>query len=118
MWVMSKHGFLSIVQKEEDKKAGMLTVRARVKSDLEALRQYLPKMGKIKASENSDYRYRTKVSKVEFSEALGKIAMSISYPNFKDEVSRTQGVARASVYTQVWSALRDLQLPSAAMKNS
>lgn len=98
MWVMTNIGFFSIVQKEKDKKAGMLTVRARVLDDLEALRQHTPAMGKVVTSENSDYRYRVRVKKENFAEALGNIAKAIDYSNFKDEVLTVQGQERANTY--------------------
>jgi len=109
---MTKFGFFSIVEKKDDKEDGMLTVRARVKSDLNALRKYIPRMGKITASANSDYKYRARVSKVKFAEALGKIVMDINYDNFKGKILESQGHNRANVYMQVWAKLRDLQHPT------
>lgn len=112
MWLMIPCGFYSVVEKDKDKQDGMLTVRARVKSDLDALRQFLPQMGKIVESADSDYRYRFRAHKVDFAYALLKIAMTINYGNFKNKVLETQGIARADTYLGVWSKLRDLQLPS------
>lgn len=112
MWLMIPGGFFSIVQKPEDIEDGMLTIRARVASDLKVLRKYIPKMGKITESENSDYRYRVRVKKENFAEALGNIAKAIDYSNFKDEVLTVQGQERANTYMGVWSALRSLQYPA------
>lgn len=112
MWLMTRFGFFSVVEKELDRQEGMLTVRSRVHGDLEALRKYLPSMGEIMMSGISDYRYRVCVPKKDFAEAAFKIAMNISYTNFKDEVLRTQGIAKASVYTRVWEMLRSLQNPA------
>ena len=39
MWLMTPSGFFSIVQKPEDEQAGTLTIRARVRGDLERLRE-------------------------------------------------------------------------------
>jgi hypothetical protein len=48
MWLITPIGFYSIICKPGDAEAETLTVRARVKSDLEALRQeYLPSLGTI-----------------------------------------------------------------------
>src|SRR5262249_11648333 len=48
MWLMTPLGFFSIVCKPDDKGRGTLTIRARVKSDLEALRrEFLPALGPI-----------------------------------------------------------------------
>lgn len=109
---MTKFGFFSIVEKEEDKEAGMLTVRARVENDLNALREFIPNMGGVVTSTDSDYAYRVRVLKADFAEASSKIVMGINYPNFKDEVMKEQGIYRAVLYTDVWATLRSIQTPS------
>jgi hypothetical protein len=38
MWMIGRDGFVSIVQKPGDAAKGQLTLRARVRADLEALR--------------------------------------------------------------------------------
>jgi hypothetical protein len=48
MWVITPLGFYSVVSKPKDMESGTITIRARVKSDLEALRQEcLPSLGAI-----------------------------------------------------------------------
>lgn len=112
MWLMIPGGFYSIVQKSEDRKDGMLTIRARVENDLNVLRQFIPSLGEIVESENADYRFRARAHKVDFSYALMKIGMTVDYANFKDEVMAVQGQERANTYMGVWSALRTLQFPT------
>ncbi len=109
MWILTKFGFFSAVQKQADVAENMLTIRGRVKDDLEALRHYLPDMGNITTSNNADYRYRVRVSKASFAEALPQMVMDIDYSNFKDKVMQTQGRGRARTYSKVWGTLRDLQ---------
>jgi 8-oxo-dGTP pyrophosphatase MutT (NUDIX family) len=110
MWLMTTVGFFSIVQKPEDRKTGDLTVRARVRSDLERLRdQFLPSMGPIKEHAGTDYRFRAKAPKGDVAVALANIATKLDYPNFKDEVAKRQGKARASAYGKVWNVLYQLQ---------
>jgi enoyl-CoA hydratase/carnithine racemase len=58
MWIITKIGFFSIVQKPWSNPNDTLTVKARARTDLENLRAYLPEMSEIIASEDSDYRYR------------------------------------------------------------
>lgn len=111
MWIMIPGGFYSIVQKHEDVKDGMLTIRARVENDLIVLRQFIPSLSEIVTSENSDYRFRARAHRVDVSYALLKIGMTVDYSNFKDTVLRVQGQERANTYTSVWSVLRDLQTP-------
>lgn len=113
MWIMIPGGFYSIVQKHEDVKDGMLTIRARVENDLIVLRQFIPSLSEIVTSESSDYRFRARAHRVDFSFALMKIGMTVDYDNFKTRVLKVQGQERASVYAAIWESLRELQLPSA-----
>jgi hypothetical protein len=106
MWLFTNIGFFSAVQKPG---TDFLTVRARVKQDLDNLRQnYLPQLSATQAKGGTDYPWRATVSHVDFAAALGKIAMDIDYSNFKNEVSARQGKARASRYGKVWQALYDM----------
>ncbi|MFM8548717.1 MAG: NUDIX hydrolase [Betaproteobacteria bacterium] len=109
MWLMTPFGFFSVVQKPDDKKAATLTIRARVRGDLERLRDsYLPSMSNIAANAGSDYRYRAKALRSEVSSAMAKIVSDIEYANFKDEVAQRQGKVRAGLYGQVWQVLYEL----------
>ena len=95
MWLTTRIGFFSVVQKPDEMD---LTVRARVKADLENLRQrYLPTLGKITESSETDYRYRAKATHADFAEAVKKIAMDIDYPNFKQLVAAEQGSKRKRI---------------------
>lgn len=110
MWLLTNFGFFSVVQKPGDAEKQSLTVRARVKADLESLRQkYIPNMGPIQANSGSDYKYRASISRSDFAIAALKIALDIDYSNFKDSVAANQGKARAGVYHEVWHQLLKLQ---------
>jgi hypothetical protein len=63
----------------------------RVRSDLDALREYLPSLGAIAEGTGSDYRYRARAKRGEVSKALAKLVQQIDYANFKDEVAAKQG---------------------------
>lgn len=110
MWIMTPVGFFSIVQKPGDGLQRQVTVRARVKADLLALQALaLPEMGPINAHEGSDYAYRATAPQDAVARALASLVMDIAYDNFKNEVTRTQGHARARAYGEVWHALFELQ---------
>ena len=110
MWLLTPFGFFSIVRKPEDKATGMLTVRARVRADLEALREAcLPGLGEIVAHAGTDYPYRARAPRGEIGLALANAAAGIDYANFKDEVRRLQGDARAHRYGEVWDVLHDME---------
>jgi len=107
MWIFTNFGFFSIVQKKGTK---YLTVRARVRSDLDGLRsQYLPELSPSQAHAGTDYPWRAQVSHEALAKAMGKIIQDLAYPNFKDEVALKQGKPRAHRYLQVWEALYGMQ---------
>ena len=92
MWLITPLGFFSIVRKPDDVSSGKLTIRARVKSDLEALRgHYLPGLETIAEDAGTDYRYRAKAPRGEVAKALAQLVQDIDYVNFKDEVAKKAG---------------------------
>ena len=110
MWLITPVGFFSIVQKPGDKPKGTLTVRSRVRSDLAALKQhFLPGMGPIQESHDTDYRFRVVAPRSEVSAAMARMVDGLDYSNFKSEVGKTQGHKRASLYHKVWDVLYHLQ---------
>ena len=98
-----------MVAKSDDKHDGLLTIRSRVKSDLEALREYVPSLGTIAESKQTDYRYRAKAKAKDLAIGFGSMIENIDYSNFKDKVAETQGDFRASLYGEVWNSLYELQ---------
>lgn len=110
MWVLTNFGFFSVVQKPGDKAAGLITVRSRVRADLENLRAgYLPDMGIIEEDAGTDYRYRARVPHQSFARAAKKIALDVDYSNFKNSVAAQQGHKRAHIYHKVWDTLYNLE---------
>jgi ADP-ribose pyrophosphatase YjhB (NUDIX family) len=110
MWLVTPIGFFSIVQKATDKKNDMLTVRARVRSDLESLRErYLPALGEIKESSTNDYRFRALAPRADLATTMSAMVNDLDYSNFKSEVGRRQGAKREALYHDVWHALYGLQ---------
>ena len=112
MWLITEFGFFSVVQKPGDAAEGMLTVRARVRGDLEALgRRYLPTMGPIKTSKSTDYRFRARAPRAAVASAMALAIEGIDYDNMKARVRQTRGPAREAVLHDVWHALYALQRP-------
>ncbi len=113
MWLLTPLGFFSIVRKPDDVGAGTLTIRARVKSDLEALREHcLPNLGVIEENAGTDYRYRAKAQRGQVAEAFAQLVQDLDYDNFKNEVVKKQGKHRAAAYGRVWDVLCELQTGS------
>lgn len=110
MWLITPVGFFSVVQKPVDVAAGTLTIRARVRSDLDALRAtFLPELTPTKETASADYRFRAQAPKKAVAVALAKVAESIDYSNFKDVVAKRQGKERAHLYHGIWDVLYAMQ---------
>ncbi len=110
MWLITSFGFFSVVEKMGDREQGVLTVRSRVRGDLEVLRRrWLPTMGPVKESKLSDYKFRARAPKAAVASAFALAIEDISYQNFKSEVGRSQGHAREALYGRVWAELTALQ---------
>ena len=110
MWVISRQGFFSIVEKHGDKDKGRLTVRSRVAKDLDNLRNtLLPSLSATQQSDDTDYRYRAHADKTAVAQAFAQTAMEFDYSNCKNTVAQEHGYERAHVYGDVWSVLFDLQ---------
>jgi hypothetical protein len=92
---------------------GTVSIRARVRADLEGLRAYLPVMGDIIETDDSDYRYRVIAPHEAFAAAVAAMAGDIDYDNFKSVVAERQGEDRADVYSNVWADLLALQTEEA-----
>lgn len=110
MWMITPIGFFSVVQKSTDKLQGTLTVRARVKGDLENLKKhYLPELADITESHNTDYRYRAVAPRSAVAAAMVRLVDELDYDNFKNEVARMQGYVRSHLYHDVWDVLYRMQ---------
>lgn len=110
MWLITPVGFFSVVQKASDVAADTLTVRARVRGDLEVLReQYLPNLGEVQESKTNDYRFRAVAPRADVASAMANMVNHLQYSNFKNQVAKVQGSARANLYHDVWDVLYRLQ---------
>ena len=110
MWLMTKAGFFSVVQKPTDRAGDTLTIRGRVKQDLETIRrEYLPSASPVREHSGTDYPFRIVAARVDFAAALTRIALDIDYSNFKNEIEESQGSVRAYIYGEIWSCLTRLE---------
>ena len=110
MWLLTPHGFFSVVEKPDDVARGSLTVRARVRSDLDSLRAAaLPELGPIEESKSTDYRFRARAPRVAVAAAMARLAETLDYSNFKNAVAERQGSKRAKLYHDVWEVLYRMQ---------
>ena len=107
MWIFTTFGFFSIVQKSGN---SFLTVRARVASDLDRLREkYMPDLSKTIKGQGSDYPFRATISHEDFAKGMEKIVKAIHYSNFKTEIEAKMGSKREAIYHEVWRILLELE---------
>lgn len=109
MWLATEFGFYSIVQKPRDIERGTLTIRGRVRQDLENLRALIPELSEIQEDSRADYRFRATAPRESVATAMTAMVRSLSYSNYKDRVAEVQGDERAVIYHGAWSAFRRLQ---------
>jgi hypothetical protein len=106
MWLLTTQGFYSVVAHRD--RPGTLLVRARTRTDIEALRVQILDLAPFE-DESADYRWRAEVSREQLAKAVAQLAEEIDYPNFKNAVADAQGPEREGLYQQVWQVLRRLQ---------
>ena len=77
MWLVTKHGFYSIVQKQP----GEFHVRARVRQDLQNLVERVPlERTRIRDTRSADYPFRFIVGKDEVMAVLEFLGETLDYP--------------------------------------
>ncbi|MBT4976495.1 MAG: hypothetical protein HOM86_04055 [Gemmatimonadetes bacterium] len=113
MWIFTPFGFFSIVHKTYDAPE-QLTIRARVRGDLENLVSHLPSASAIREDINADYRFRITAEKDDVAYLMARLVVDLDYDNFKNQVAKEQGYDRAACYGEVWSTLYELQSTEAA----
>ena len=106
MWLMTKYGFYSIVQK----KPGEFHVRAQVRADLDALKGAVDLEAEVTTSKSTDYRYRMVVDQAAVSKVMAVLGESIDYSNFKSHIAATPAQrAKLHAYHEVWGIMERLQ---------
>ena len=103
MWLMTKHGFYSIVQK----KPGEFHVRSRERHDLESLLQRVPLTGVgIQTSSTTDYPYRVIVDREAVSRVLLFLSKTLDYGNFKDMIHENPDQSqKTTAYGEIWKIM-------------
>jgi len=106
MWIVSEHGFISVVQDRDD--AGLLQVRGRDAADIAATFPGAP----VYVSDGADYRYRARVNREDLANRLAEIIRSIAYTSHAKDVMAERSPAnpaRLGALYGCWHALAELQ---------
>jgi hypothetical protein len=107
MWLYTKFGFFSIVQKPND---DFLTVRSRSLNDLELFaKEYLKSPSAIESTLENDYPYRLRAWHDDVAQAIARAVLDIDYDNFKGVVAQ-QDFKRYWVYSKVHDDTIDIEL--------
>lgn len=115
MWLFTDTGFYSVAEvppwdKKLPEATEELVVRARVKADLDRLRErYMPGLGPSLTTPNCDYRFRAYVSRKELARGYGRMAAQLDYHNFKNTVRTRMGAKREEPLHRIWSIMHALQ---------
>ena len=103
MWLMTKYGFYSIVQKQSNE----YHVRSRERRDLQNLIDKVPLRGSvISESKSSDYLARIIVDHDIVTKILKFLGDTLDYDNFKQRISETPDQAHKP-YHSVWKVIAD-----------
>jgi hypothetical protein len=106
MWIMTIDGFYSVVKKPGQENE--VTVRSRVKTDLEKLLSKLNSEISIQEGVGTDYPFRVVMSQADWGNYVQKVAMDIEYDNFKNTLDSSDH-HRHEAYFKCWSALTSLE---------
>lgn len=115
MWLMTRHGFYSIVQKDDG-----IHIRARERGDLqrlydECILKFNAEMRRINGNNSllkasiletpdNDYRFRIIVDRDVLHLVMDWLARTCDYPNFKGQIDKEPSQARKP-YHQVWDLM-------------
>lgn len=112
MWLVTKHGFYSVVAHRDD--PDLMLVRSRCRQDLEQLRCLSLDLAEIDLdvpeiveTPAADYACRIFMPRDTWETLATVLAMDIDYPNFKTAVHGDP--ERDAAYMQMWSAMRRFQ---------
>lgn len=109
MWIMTQHGFYSIVASKEQK--GFL-IRSRLLEDLEnAIDIIGDEELNVRKTPQADYRFRLLVSKEQLNRFMNHVVSHIDYPNFKERIQKkADQKGKSDAYMEVWATMYQLQL--------
>ncbi len=103
MWLMTKHGFYSIVERKPDE----FHIRSRERRDLQNLVDRIPLEGQtIFDTPDADYAARIVTDRDTVRVVMAFFADSLDYSNFKGKIDATPD-QRHKPYHKVWDVMAD-----------
>jgi len=102
---MSKYGFFSVVRKSPNE----YHIRARVKKDLENVRDAINLVKEILESDEAAYRYRLVVGGEVYRAIMQLLVQSVDYDNFVTKIATTEDqLKKLGAYHQVRGVLKEI----------
>ncbi len=106
MWLATKHGFYSIIEKAQ----GTFHVRARVRQDLENLLVATGLEPRVECRPRANYRYRIIVGPEDLLKVMVLLTATVDYPHFQDSIAaRADQRPKLECYQRMWAQLGDLE---------
>jgi len=103
MWLMTRHGFYSVVEKPR----GQIQVRSRERQDLENLVERVPlPEATIVDTPHADYAARIIGDRATLLRILEFLGDTVDYDNFKNRIDATKDQAHKP-YHKVWQVMAD-----------
>lgn len=117
MWLVTKIGFFNIIEQDDDRAKGLLTVKARSREDLQSLKDHYIwcEGADIEESAVTDYRFRFKAPRMNVKSGISKLVDEIDYSKTKPAISENFP-ERSGIYFQVWEGLYAIQELNAEKK--
>ena len=112
MWLATKFGFYSIVQKQalDDGGSPCFHVRARVRTDLENLLTATGLQREILEWPDADYRYRIIIDAEDLTHLMLVLVENLDYGNFKSMIAATpEQRGKLHAYHEIWEVMARLQ---------
>ncbi len=111
MWLITQHGFFSVVRDREN--ATRFLVRARVRRDLQNLKSLAGLEAEVQSSPEREYPFRLRVEEREFPRVMNALGNTVDYPSFTARIAqRIDQACRTLLYGEVMESLRAIYDPA------
>ena len=110
MWIITQHGFFSVVRDREN--ATRFLIRARVRRDLLNLKSLAGLEAEVQTSPEREYPFRLRVEEREFPRVMNALGNTVDYPSFSARIAqRIDQACRTLLYGELFATLRELYDP-------
>ncbi len=111
MWLITQHGFFSVVRDREN--ATRFLVRSRVRKDLQNLKALAGLEAEVQSSPEREYPFRLRVEEREFPRVMNALGNTVDYPSFTARIAqRIDQACRTLLYGEVMETLRAIYDPT------